>query len=157
MAAQDAQDAPKAKSTPATSAVFRCLYASGEPMTKQEVAHECELSLPTVYQAFTALEAASLIEPGEERGSTGGRRAQTFRVSSQKVAAIGISLTGHSARCVACDLYGERVEGLYLKQPLAAERTKESLAASIQELTAAMSDELAGRGVRAVGMGVAVP
>ncbi len=157
MAAQDAQDAPKAKSTPATSAVFRCLYASGMPMTKQEVAHECELSLPTVYQAFTALETASLIEPGEERGSTGGRRAQTFRVSTQKVAAIGISLTGHSARCVACDLYGERIEGLYLKQPLAAERTKESLAASIQELTAAVSDELAGRGVRAVGVGVAVP
>ena len=157
MATQVAQDSPKAKSTPATSAVFRRLYTTSEPMTKQEVAQECELSLPTVYQAFSTLEAAGLIEPGEERGSTGGRRAQTFRVSSQKVAALGISLTGHSARCVACDLYGERLEGLYLKQPLGSERTKESLAASVRELAGAMAAELAERGVRTVGAGVAVP
>ncbi len=157
MAAPEAQDAPKAKSTPAVSTVFRRLYATDAPMTKQEVAKQCGLSLPTVYQAFTTLEEEGLIEPAEERHSTGGRRAQTFRVSRRNVATIGISLTGHSARCVACDLFGERIEGLYFKQPLAAERTRETLAASIQELTGAMDAELKQRGVRPVGVGVAVP
>ncbi len=152
-----AHDAPAAKSTPAVSSIFMRLYEAPEPMTKQEVAKACGLSLPTVYQAFSALEEQGLIVCGQDRSSTGGRRAQTFGVSRGAVATIGISLTGRSARCVACDLYGERIEGLYFKQPLAAARTRETLAASIQEMTGAMDAELQQRGIRDVGVGIAVP
>ncbi len=152
-----AHDAPTAKSTPAVSAIFMCLYKAAEPMTKQEVAKACGLSLPTVYQAFSTLEEQGLIACGQDRNSTGGRRAQTFGVSRDAVAAVGISLTGRSVRCVACDLYGEKIEGLYFKQPLGTTRTREALAASIQEMAGAMDAELRQRGIRAVGVGIAVP
>lgn len=150
-------DVPATRSTPAVSAVFSCLYEAPEPMTKQEVAKQCSLSLPTVYQAFSSLEERGLIGYGQDRSSTGGRRAQTFEISRNSVATIGISLTGRSARCVACDLYGERIEGLYFKQPLGKRRTRESLAASVQEMTGAMDAELKQRGIVAEGVGIAVP
>lgn len=79
------------KSTPAVSAVFKCLYNATEPITKQEVATKCSLSLPTVYQAFSVLEERSLIDNGQNRSSTGGRRAQTFSISRNSIATIGIS------------------------------------------------------------------
>ena len=152
-----AQDTAAPKNTPAVSAVFACLYESRAAMTKQEVAKACGLSLPTVYQSFSSLEEQGLLETGDDRSSTGGRRAQTFAVASGASASIGISLTGHSARCVACDLYGETIEGLYFKQPLPARRTAKTLAASIEEIAGTMVAELKQRKIRPVGVGVAVP
>ena len=145
------------KSTPAVSAIFRCLYEAGAPMTKQEVAKACGLSLPTVYQGFSALDEQGLLEAGTDRSSTGGRRAQTFAIASGGSASLGISLTGHSARCIACDLYGERIEGLYIKQPLPAKRTAKSLAAAIEDIAGAMIAELKQRGISPIGIGIAVP
>lgn len=150
------QDNMRPKTTPAGSAVFHCLYRAGGDVTKQEAADECGLSLPTVYQAFSALEEQSLIEGGNERTSTGGRRAQTFRVS-RRAAAIGVSLTGHSVRGVACDLYGNRVGELFLKEALPAKRSAQTLAASIQKMAANLREHLSKEGVRVVGVGVAVP
>ena len=152
-----APDTAAPRNTPAVSAVFACLYESRAAMTKQEVTKACGLSLPTVYQAFSSLEEQGLLEAGNDRSSTGGRRAQTFAVASGQAASIGISLTGHSARCVACDLYGETIEGLYFKQPLPARRTAKTLAASIEEIAGTMVAELKQRKIRPVGVGVAVP
>ncbi len=152
-----AQDTAAQKTTPAVSAIFRCMYETGAPMTKQEVAKACGLSLPTVYQGFSALEEQGLLESGSDRSSTGGRRAQTFAIASGASASIGISLTGHSARCIACDLYGERIEGLYIKQPLPAKRTAKSLAAAIEDIAGAMVAELQQRKIRPIGIGIAVP
>ncbi|WP_322152006.1 ROK family transcriptional regulator [Paratractidigestivibacter sp.] len=145
------------KSTPATSVIFRCLYDARRAMTKQEVADACGLSLPTVYQGFATLDEQGLIEVGGDRSSTGGRRAQTFAVASEGSAAVGISLTGHSARCIACDLYGERIAGLYIKQPLPGECTAESLTAAIEDIAGAMEVELKQRKIRPIGIGIAVP
>ncbi len=150
-------DAAAPKNTPAVSAVFACLYEARAAMTKQEVAKACSLSLPTVYQAFSSLDEQGLLESGNDRSSTGGRRAQTFAIASGASASIGISLTGHSARCIACDLYGERIEGLYFKQPLPAQRTAKTLAAAIEEIAGAMISELKQRKIRPIGIGIAVP
>jgi predicted NBD/HSP70 family sugar kinase len=151
-----AQDA-KTKNSPTVGAIFRCLYESAEPLTKQEVADRCGISLPTVYQGFSALEEQGLLEAGADRGSTGGRRAQTFTATHSGVATIGVSLTGHSARCVACNLYGERLEDLYLKQPLPKERTVGALREAIGQMTTRMAEELAARGSQVAGVGIAVP
>ncbi len=151
------QDTAKPKSTPAVSAIFSCLYESPEAMTKQEVADACGLSLPTVYQGFSQLQAQGLIKLGDDRSSTGGRRAQTFTVDAGRCAAIGISLTGRSARCIACDLYGEKIEGLYIKRPLPARRTGQTLAETIKDIAKAMASKLEGKKVRPIGIGIAVP
>lgn len=150
------QDA-KSKNSPTVGAIFRCLYGSAEALTKQEVASRCGLSLPTVYQGFTVLEEAGLLQDGAERTSTGGRRAQTFTVTRTAMATIGISLTGHSARCVVCNLYGERFDDLHVKQPLPDERTAATLNSVVVELTQAMAAELQARNVTVAGVGVAVP
>lgn len=150
------QDNARSKTTPAGSAVFRYLYRAGADVTKQEAADECGLSLPTVYQAFSLLEEQGLIESGDNRTSTGGRRAQTFRVS-RRTAAIGVSLTGHSVRGVACDLYGNRVGELSLKEPLPAERSAATLATSIRDMATELEALLSKDGVEVVGLGIAVP
>lgn len=147
----------KPKNSPTVGAIFHCLYRSSEPLTKQEVAAQCNLSLPTVHQGFTALEEAKLLQDGAERTSTGGRRAQTFAITRTAVATIGISLTGHSARCVACNLFGERFDDLYLKQPLPKKRTAAALNTMIAQLTDAMAAKLRARNIIIAGIGVAVP
>ena len=152
-----AQKTVRPKSTPAVSAIFSCLYHATEPITKQEVAKQTKLSLPTIYQGFSTLEDMGLIEAGEDRSSTGGRRAQTFAVARKGIAAIGVSITGHSVRTVACNLFGERLTGLYLKRALPKVRTAAALGKAIAAATDEMVALLAEREIRAVGVGVAVP
>lgn len=147
----------KTKSTPAVSAIFSCLYHAERALTKQEIAKRTGLSLPTIYQGFSSLEADGLIVAGEDRDSTGGRRAQTFAITRRAVAGIGISLTGHSVRAVACNLFGESVPDAAIKHPLPQTRTANALNRAIATAADEMARLLDERGIRAVGIGIAVP
>ena len=97
------------KTAPASSRIFRYLLANAEPRTKQEIATDLGLSLPTVYQGLDALEERQLVRPAESRSSTGGRRATPYTVNDQGPLATGISLTGTSVRIVIINLAGRWV------------------------------------------------
>ena len=86
-------------------ALTRYLYANG-PATKQVLERELGLSLPTITQNLRALEQEGLVGKGEQLGSTGGRKAQTFVFKSRFKAAIGVSMRSNSLNLCAIDLHG---------------------------------------------------
>ncbi|MGO1346114.1 MAG: ROK family protein [Bifidobacterium psychraerophilum] len=74
--------------------------------TKQDLATELGLSLPTVTQNLRALEESGLIVKHELLGSTGGRRAQSYAFDSGSHMAIGASLGRDEVTLCAVDLQG---------------------------------------------------
>lgn len=139
------------------SAVFTQLFNATHPMTKQEVAAAVGVSLPTVYQAFNALDDRGLLAPGEERGSTGGRRAATFRIPHDGTGAIGISVTGSEMRAVVCNLYGERYTGLVIDTELAASSSAAALNTALRKLVDELFAKAERRGIEIVGTGIGLP
>lgn len=92
--------------TSSQARVFRYLLDQDGPRTKQEIATDLGLSLPTVYQALSNLEDQHLIRPSETRASTGGRRATPFCPDEEGPMAVGASITGDRLRLAAVDLRG---------------------------------------------------
>ena len=150
-------ESSNAKSTPAVSAIFSCLYHAERALTKQEVSKRTGLSLPTIYQGFSSLENEGLIVAGEDRSSTGGRRAKTFAITNDAVAGIGISITGHSVRTAACNLFGENIAAIDIKLPLPKTRTSASLNRAIIKAAAEATEALQERSMRPIGIGIAIP
>lgn len=86
------------------SSVFHYLYSSPVPCSKQDIARDLNLSLPTVYQNVSELEDAGLIEYCGASQSIGGRPAMQLRTVAGARCAIGISITGHLLRFIAVNL-----------------------------------------------------
>ena len=89
------------------SSIYHYLYASPIPCSKQEIARDLNLSLPTVYQNVAELLDAGLIEYAGAGQSLGGRPAMQLRIVADARVAIGISITGHRLRFTAADLSRE--------------------------------------------------
>lgn len=148
---------PQIKSTPALTSVFSCLYHAEDARTKQEIARETGLSLPTVYQALSGLEELGLLASGSSRQSTGGRRAATLALDCSRMGALGVSITGNHLRIVGCDLRGNQLDDVIgsrrLEGPLSVAELAGALEAGVADGIGAMK----ARGTRVVGIGIAVP
>ncbi len=81
--------------------VFRYIYSSGHPVTKQDIAQALSLSLPTVGQNLKELQEANLLEFQGTFDSTGGRKPRAIGVSNNVRCAIGVYL-GHRRIHLAC-------------------------------------------------------
>lgn len=81
--------------------VFRYIYSSKTPVTKQDIAQALNLSLPTVGQDLKELQDAELLEFQGTFDSTGGRKPRAIGVSSNVRYAIGVYL-GHKRIHIAC-------------------------------------------------------
>lgn len=86
------------------SRIYRHLYQNDEFCSKQRLALQLEMSLPTVHQNLTELMDAGLVGYSGEQRSTGGRRAMGLRVIASARVAIGISISDEHIRFVAADL-----------------------------------------------------
>ena len=86
------------------SAIYRYLYHHKGFCSKQTIAQDLDLSLPTVYQNLTELMEAGLVDFSGEQRSTGGRRANGLDIVADARIAIGISLTDVCIRIAAVDL-----------------------------------------------------
>ena len=149
---------PRATAAPSnTSAVFSQLLNAPSPMTKQEVAQAVGVSLPTVYQAFNALEERGLLTAGEERTSTGGRRAATFGITDKGFGSIGISVTGTELRAVVCNLQGVRYKGLACDVPLASSGSAAALNRAIQNLLNELEAQMRELDIELIGLGIGIP
>ncbi|MCD7821562.1 MAG: winged helix-turn-helix transcriptional regulator, partial [Clostridiales bacterium] len=70
--------------------VFRYIYSSDSPVTKQDVAHSLNLSLPTVGQNLKELQEIGLLETQGTFDSTGGRKPRAIGVASNVKFSVGI-------------------------------------------------------------------
>lgn len=88
------------------SAMTRYLYGHSH-VTKQELARELGLSLPTITQNLHILEQHGLIRKGELQDSTGGRKARNYEFNPDHRTAIGVAMRSYELRLCAINLYGD--------------------------------------------------
>lgn len=84
--------------------VYQHLYQSKGFCSRQSLAQDLGLSLPTVYQCLSKLMAAGLIRDSGEQRSTGGRKVSGLSIVPDARMAVGISITEHHLRMAAVDL-----------------------------------------------------
>jgi predicted NBD/HSP70 family sugar kinase len=84
--------------------VFRGLMDGGEPLTKQDLAAQLGMSMPTLSQNLKELEAMGLVENSGTTGSTGGRKPRLLSLVPEARFAVGIELSSNSSRIIAIDL-----------------------------------------------------
>ena len=105
----DLNDAITDRRKQTRSSIYHYLYTAPEPCSKQDIARDLNLSLPTVYQNVTELLEAGLIEYAGAAQSAGGRPAMQLQITVNARCAIGISITGHRLRFAAADLRREEI------------------------------------------------
>lgn len=84
--------------------IYRCIFSSDQPVSKQEIAGELGLSLPTVHQNIAELTEAGLVKDGERKMSTGGRPPVGYEADERVRYAAGILLSAGGAEFLAVDL-----------------------------------------------------
>ena len=86
------------------NSIYHYLYETREFCSKQSLARDLRLSLPTVYQHLTELMEEGLVHYSGEQQSTGGRKAMGLEIVADARYAIGVSVTETRLRFVAADL-----------------------------------------------------
>ncbi len=84
--------------------VFRYIYNSEEPVSKQAMSVDLNLSLPTIHHNVSELLEAGLIKAGETQLSTGGRPPVGYLVENEVRFSIGVSITTNHLHFLASDL-----------------------------------------------------
>lgn len=134
--------------------VFRYIYSSETPVTKQDVAQNLNLSLPTVGQNLKELQEAGLLETQGTFDSTGGRKPRAIGVASSVKYSVGIMLSMYHIHMVCIDLRAKVVA------QKALERDFEDSEAYFQYIGDALErflDENQLERERLLGVGIAVP
>ena len=137
------------------SSIYQYLYGTTEFCSKQSLARELSLSLPTVYQNLKELMDAGLVDYSGEQRSTGGRRAMGLRIVPDARYAVGISITENRLRLAAADLYLQELFYRHVNhRPV---REMENFSAFMaDELEKFLDDSGLDRG-RMLGAGIALP
>ena len=106
------------------NSIYRYLYNNKEFCSRQTLANELGLSLPTVYQNLSELMEAGLVYVTDERLSTGGRRVEGLSIMPGARCAIGASISADGLRISHVDLLlTAEVKGIPLgNEHLRAER-----------------------------------
>lgn len=86
--------------------IYRFIYSAPSSVTKQDVARELHLSLPTVYQNLSELEEAGLIHAAEMQKPSGGRPPVGYEVTADAHYAVGVSLSATEISIVLMDMKG---------------------------------------------------
>lgn len=86
------------------NSIYQHIYRSSGICTKQSLARDLGLSLPTIYQHLAELVEDGLVAYSGEQRSTGGRRAAGLSAVDGARFAVGASITEERIRFVAADL-----------------------------------------------------
>lgn len=87
------------------SSIYHLIYQN-ERLSKQEIANQLHLSLPTVTQNLVRLEKKKLIEKSGQFESSVGRRAVAYAICPQARISIGVEILKKTVRILAIDLLG---------------------------------------------------
>jgi predicted NBD/HSP70 family sugar kinase len=87
------------------SLIYHLIYQN-EKLSKQEIANQLHLSLPTVTQNLVRLEKEMLIEKSGQFESSVGRRATAYAICPQARISIGVEILKKTVRILAVDLLG---------------------------------------------------
>lgn len=138
----------------ARSRIYRRLYESREYCTRQSLADDCGISMPTLYQNLGELVSDGLVRYTGERPSTGGRRAQGLDIVPEARVSIGVAVTEHNLRFVAADLRLRELAYRSLPIELPDRRPDGAVFARLVE---DFIDEFSIDRRKLLGVGIAVP
>ena len=134
--------------------IYRSIYGTAGFCSKQSVAANCEISMPTLYQNLSGLMDEGLVCYSGEELSTGGRKAQGLAIAAGARFAVGVSVTEHHLCMTAVDL---RLEELaYLQLPLNPSDAAATIPVFCEILERFLDDNRLDR-ARLLGVGVALP
>lgn len=133
--------------------IYRHIYKTKQFCSKQTLAHDLQLSLPTVYQHLKELMDAGLIRYSGKSLSTGGRKAMGLDIVPGARVAAGVSISQNHMRMLLADLrlrelrYRER----RLEPYTGLSQLRELLAGELERLLGDLDRE------RLLGVGIALP
>ena len=87
------------------SDVYRLIY-QGQRISKSKIASSLEMSLPTVTQHLSTLEAEGLIEKQGQMTSGIGRKAAAYSIRPEARVSVGVEILPDHITAVALNLYG---------------------------------------------------
>lgn len=123
--------------------------------TKQEIAYDLSLSLPTVTQNLTALVKQGLISSDcKVVSKSGGRNPVAYSYVADAKVAIGLDITKNHIKSVIVDLDGSIINYTYKRQKY--QRNDEYLKLLSQEVEAIIESVQLDRN-KILGVGIAVP
>ncbi len=143
------------KSDSARSRIYRYLYENKGFCSRQILANQCRISLPTLYQNLSGLMEEGLVRYSGEEQITGGRKAQGLEIAADARFAIGVSDLGKSLRIVAADL---RLNELaYQEIPLKGTFLLQENAREFRDAVRTFLDEQQLDRSRLLGIGITIP
>lgn len=137
------------------NSVYRYLYEAKGFCSRQTLANELGLSLPTVYQNLSELMDMGLVCATDEKLSTGGRRVEGLSIVSDARVAVGVSITDHRLRISEVDL--KLNELAYKKVTVRQYNCREEYARVFWDEIETFLDELKIDRERLLGIGIALP
>lgn len=133
--------------------VFR-LIAARQRISKQEIAAELKLSLPTTTQNLNSLKDEGLIEENGTFSSGIGRKARAVSIVADFRVAVGLDITPHHISLVLVDLNGSMMDHVREKFEIAdSELCYGQLAEKVRNLI----DKNKIRPEQILGMGITIP
>ena len=143
------------KSGSVKSRIYRYLYENKEFCTRQILAKQCRISLPTLFQNLSELMDEGLVRYSGQEKCTGGRKALGLEVSSDARFAMGVSALGNSLRIAAADL---RLKELaYREIPFSGMFLPRQEAEGFRNAIESFLDENRLDRSRLLGIGVTIP
>lgn len=134
--------------------VFRALYRTPGGVTKRELAYELHMSVPTLNQNLRELDGMGLIDSGDRKLTTGGRRPRLLTAAPQARWAVGVELTARYLRLVAVDLLLEELHFRTVDLPFRQNgEYARALAETVEEFIGSTGLDRE----KLLGVGVAVP
>lgn len=121
------------------SSIYHLLYQNGK-LSKQEIANQLHLSLPTVTQNLVRLEKEQLIEKNGQFESSVGRRATAYAISPQAYISIGVEIQASTVQILAIDLLGQAFQEEKLSMKYSSEGCYyKEVSDAIQEFIASLN------------------
>lgn len=123
------------------------------PVSRNHIAHQIKLSVPTVLRIVQGLKDEDLVREIKDHIVTVGHPQSLIELNSDGYAVIGIDLGGTKLYGAVTDLAGHLINEIYVPQHLdGAEKNLEQLCGAIQDLiTTPLST---GQKIRGIGIGV---
>ena len=134
--------------------VFRYIYSSESPVSKQDVAQNLSLSLPTVGQNLRELLDIGLLELQGTFNSTGGRKPKAIGVTANYKYSVGIMVSNRHIHIACIDLRAHQVCSAEMVKPFTG---TEDYCRELGEILEVFLDENGIDRERLLGVGIAFP
>ncbi|MCE5207497.1 MAG: ROK family transcriptional regulator [Chloroflexi bacterium] len=123
------------------------------PISRNQIAHQLKLSVPTVLRIVEGLKNEDLVQEIRDKVVTRGHPQSLIELNSTGYAVVGIDLGGTKLYGSVTDLSGHIINEIYVPHHLdGAEKNLEQLCGAIQDLlTTPLSN---GQKIRGLGIGV---